>query len=367
LLQAIDPSSFVAATENVFSTTAGPYLASPGLARLGIRYLATDNEAVMPGTSTVPVPVPGTTDPLPPSVGSTPLLPGQTYRVTVRGGPLRGVSIPLTVATELNVRATVIGPSGAVVTENIRQIDPGTWNVPIALADDPLGSAAANPSSGSLTIVVTVDRDGATGTTDVAGHLRLQAIRPPAKSDGGRVAYAADDMIIWERTTYLPRVHWASRATVIADDAARLAAAAKSPTDPNTVILAAAPPAGFGNTGTPAQQLRVETDTGDVLVVDVTASTSGFVVVSDNIQNDFRATVDGKSAPIADADYAVGGVYVPAGKHEVTFTYTPRGRSVGLVVSLVSVGLLILAAMPTAWWLAHRRRRRDSGSRPLES
>jgi hypothetical protein len=64
LLQAIDPASFVAATETVFSTTPARYLASPGLGRLGVRYLATDNEAVLPGTSNVPVPIPGTADPL---------------------------------------------------------------------------------------------------------------------------------------------------------------------------------------------------------------------------------------------------------------------------------------------------------------
>jgi hypothetical protein len=367
LLRAIDPASFVAATENVFSTTPGPYLASPGLARLGIRYLATDNEAVMPGTRNVPVPIPGTLDPMPPLTGRLALLPGQQYRVAVPNGPVRGVSIPLTATTELNVRATVVGPDGAIVTQNIRQVDPGTWNVPIVLADDRAGVAPANQPSGSLTISVTVDQAGGTATTDASGHLRLQAVRPPAKSDGGRVAYADDDMIVWERTTYLPRIHWASRAVVITDDAARLAAAAKSLTDPNTVILSAPPPAELGNADTSAQQLTVKKDTGDILVVDAAAPTSGFVVVSDNVQNDFTATVDGKTAPIVDADYAVGAVYMPAGQHEVTLTYAPRGRTFGAVVSLVSTAVLIVAALPAAWWLFRRRRRQKEASPPTES
>ena len=357
LLQAVDPASFVAATETVFSTTPARYLASPGLGRLGVRYLATDNEAVMPGTSNVPVPIPGTADPPAASIGSVALQPGQEYRVTVPHGPLRGVSIPLAITSQLNVRATVVGSDGAVVAQNVREIGAGNWNVPIVLADDPPAGTASNEAPGALTISVTVDRPGATGSTDAAGQLRLQAIRPPAESDGGRIAYAGDDMIIWERTTYLPRIHWASRATVITDDAARLAAAAKSSTDPNTVILAAAPPAGLGNTSTPAQRLEVREDAGDSLVVDVSAPTSGYVVVSDNIQNDFTATVDGKSTPIADADYAVGGVYVPAGQHEVELTYAPRGRSVGAMVSVGSAVVLIVAAIPGAWWLSRRRRR----------
>jgi hypothetical protein len=181
------------------------------------------------------------------------------------------------------------------------------------------------------------------------------------------VAYADDDMIVWERTTYLPRIHWASRAVVITDDAARLAAAAKSLTDPNTVILSAPPPAELGNADTSAQQLTVKKDTGDILVVDAAAPTSGFVVVSDNVQNDFTATVDGKTAPIVDADYAVGAVYMPAGQHEVTLTYAPRGRTFGAVVSLVSTAVLIVAALPAAWWLFRRRRRQKEASPPTES
>ena len=70
-------------------------------------------------------------------------------------------------------------------------------------------------------------------------------------------------------------------------------------------------------------------DVDDTVRVHVHTDHAGYVVVTDNIQTGFKASVDGRSALVADADYAGGAVYVEAGTHEVALHYEPPGRQTG--------------------------------------
>jgi hypothetical protein len=66
------------------------------------------------------------------------------------------------------------------------------------------------------------------------------------------------------------------------------------------------------------------------------------VELDEQADKGWSATVDGYSAPIVTVDGLYAGVRVPAGHHEVRFSYTPRGFRVGVVLAFV--GLLIAAA-----------------------
>ena len=89
--------------------------------------------------------------------------------------------------------------------------------------------------------------------------------------------------------------------------------------------------------------------------VRVQTTRAGYVVVTDNIQTDFKASVDGRSAPVVDADYAGGAVYVEPGTHEVALHYEPAGRQTGARLTGVSAAVLALAAVPPLWWVRIRR------------
>jgi uncharacterized membrane protein YfhO len=78
----------------------------------------------------------------------------------------------------------------------------------------------------------------------------------------------------------------------------------------------------------------------------VDADGAGYLVVAESVQVDWTATVDGVEAEIVDADHAFGAVHVPPGRHEITFAYTPRGATAGLVASSVGVLLVALAVLP---------------------
>ena len=82
-------------------------------------------------------------------------------------------------------------------------------------------------------------------------------------------------------------------------------------------------------------------------------------MAADAIQDDWTATVDGERVEIRDADHAVAAVAVPAGRHVVEFSATPRGWRTGIALS---IGSVIVLALVTAWGLLQRRRSRRSAA-----
>src|SRR5205823_42251 len=82
----------------------------------------------------------------------------------------------------------------------------------------------------------------------------------------------------------------------------------------------------------------------------VRADRPGVLVVSQAWFPGWRATVDGRSAPVVRADGLVLGVPVPAGSHRVVLRYVPPGFRAGVAVTLVTiVGL-------ATWGVVVRRR-----------
>src|SRR6266545_4919636 len=87
--------------------------------------------------------------------------------------------------------------------------------------------------------------------------------------------------------------------------------------------------------------------------VSVRTATDGVLVLPDPYYPQWHVTVDGKPAKLLEVDHAFRGVAVPAGSHQVRFTYQDRAMQVGAILTLLTcLGLL------GGWlWL----RRRDQG------
>jgi hypothetical protein len=211
--------------------------------------------------------------------------------------------------------------------------------------------------AGAGRLRVTLTLEGAPGAsvplaTTPAGMLAYEVIRPA--DDGLRLAFA-DDLRIYERTRALPRVRWASRATVIADRDRRLDALAAGAVPAATVVLDE--PDGAGGGGPAGERNGAVTVTehdGPVgLDVAVEADRAGHLVVADALQHDWVATVDGEPADLVPADHAGVAVAVPAGRHDVALRYRPRGQRAGLAVGAVTA--LALAVVAGAGRRAGRR------------
>jgi hypothetical protein len=73
----------------------------------------------------------------------------------------------------------------------------------------------------------------------------------------------------------------------------------------------------------------------------VDCEATSLVVLSENHYPGWRAYVDGQNVDVARVDYALRGVVVPAGKHEISFRYYPKSVLIGFLISLVT-GLAML-------------------------
>lgn len=77
--------------------------------------------------------------------------------------------------------------------------------------------------------------------------------------------------------------------------------------------------------------------------VKVRMENPGLLVLSDSFHPDWKAYIDGKSAEIFETDGLIRSVYLEEGQHMVRFIFTPIWFYLGLLVSLLSAGILILS------------------------
>jgi uncharacterized membrane protein YfhO len=92
-------------------------------------------------------------------------------------------------------------------------------------------------------------------------------------------------------------------------------------------------------TGTALESVRLVRDDLDRVTFQAQAVTDGFLVMSDTFYPGWQARVDGKPAPVLRTNFALRGICLPAGDHEVVFRFEPVTLRVGLALS--AIGLII--------------------------
>jgi len=96
---------------------------------------------------------------------------------------------------------------------------------------------------------------------------------------------------------------------------------------------------------------------------------AGYLVLTDTYYPGWRATVDGKAAPLYPANYAFRAVYLPtAGRHQIRFVYKPQSFDWGC--RLMTLGLLVSCfclLLDLGRQLARRKRIHNSLARKEDS
>ena len=282
------------------------------------------------------------------------LQPGKSVTVPVPAtGRLRAVSVTpapgVSVNTSDSLDVVVRNAAGATVAQTDRLADTqaGTMSAG-AMFEVPV---AADTQAAGTQLTATLTWHGGSPLV-VQGNAGAPALGAVTGQNDGLELVHVDDSAIYLRLNAQPRIRWASSSSVVTDQAQRVALLASGSVGANDVVLSKPGPAASGAPGT----VDVTDDGADQVSTTVDASGSGYLVVADSDQVGWKATVDGKSAELRDADQGVVAVQVPAGKHVVTLTYDPPRWTLGLAVSALSAVGLIAAVVGEWWWLRRRRR-----------
>ena len=95
----------------------------------------------------------------------------------------------------------------------------------------------------------------------------------------------------------------------------------------------------------PSQDARVEITAYEPERIAMRVSTDRprLLVVSEVAYPGWSAAIDGKDSEILTANYAFRGVVVPPGATRVVMRYEPRSMAIGGLISVFSLGLILLA------------------------
>jgi hypothetical protein len=217
--------------------------------------------------------------------------------------------------------------------------------------------AAVNPA-GRLTAGVTLEGPSRWGwpALDLLGvRWFVTGGLPPdqievLEREGFRIVQRDAWFLLWERPDP-PRARMVHDTDAIADPAERLARLrAGYPLLERAIVERPLP--GLRRPATPAAVQVTERDQTRVRV-SVRTGGEGLLVLADPWYPQWRVEVDGRPAELLRVDHALRGVRVPAGDHQVVFTYQDRALQAGLAVSAVA-----LAGLTGLWWW---RRRRPAG------
>lgn len=91
--------------------------------------------------------------------------------------------------------------------------------------------------------------------------------------------------------------------------------------------------------------IQVLQDSSLQYIVSVNADQAGWLVMADTWYPGWEAQVDGKAAPVLNADYLLRGVYLARGAHQVEFAYHPFWYRIGSILSVAGWAFLLFFAI----------------------
>jgi hypothetical protein len=115
----------------------------------------------------------------------------------------------------------------------------------------------------------------------------------------------------------------------------RIAEVVPGPRNPDAESLPAPPDA----------TCTVEDFSAERVTVRVGASGPGITVLADTFDPAWDATLDGMPCPVLRTNAVFRGVATPQGSHRIVFDYRPLSFTLGMTISLVTIGLLVIGGV----------------------
>jgi hypothetical protein len=159
---------------------------------------------------------------------------------------------------------------------------------------------------------------------------------------------ALNRVVVFRNTRALPRAWLASNAVTLADD--EILGTIRSGTlpdgrawDPRATALIETPAEQLNKLiDDPAAIANVLRSEPNRIVVSTKSTNDSILVLSENFYPGWYAKVDGQAASIVRVDYSLRGVALKPGEHTVEFVYRPNSVLIGGVISLATLGFLIV-------------------------
>jgi hypothetical protein len=180
---------------------------------------------------------------------------------------------------------------------------------------------------------------GVTLIDERTGQFAALVVSP----DGRLRRVHSGDVKVYELAGSPGRAFVTGRARVIPDDKAAIAALADWSFDPRQeVILSAGEPLNGPATGGRA---RIVVDRPEEVVIEAVLDAPGYLVLNDTNYPGWQATVDGRAAPVLEANFLFRAVALTPGEHVVTFSYRPDALQRGVRFSAAGLVLTILLGL----------------------
>jgi hypothetical protein len=138
----------------------------------------------------------------------------------------------------------------------------------------------------------------------------------------------------------LPRALVVHQAVAVPDHEAALATLQDSDFDPASAVIVEGGTALDARPSSPAS-LRIEAFQPNEIRLWVDTPADAYLVLSEAWYPGWRATVDGASTPVLQANYAFRAVQLAPGQHQVHLTFTPRSWLWGLGISCLTLMALL--------------------------
>ena len=160
---------------------------------------------------------------------------------------------------------------------------------------------------------------------------------------------------VYENEAALPRAYLVPRVESAEGDRGALEAMTGGEFDPRQVAWVSGPvPEGLGD-GELTGAASIVSYEPDRVVVRAGPSRPAMLVLADNYYAGWVARVDGETTPVHRVNHTMRGVVVPAGEHEVEFTYEPGDLHLGFTIFAAGMGLLLLYGVFLAMRTLRRR------------
>ncbi|MBA4147878.1 MAG: YfhO family protein [Verrucomicrobia bacterium] len=146
-----------------------------------------------------------------------------------------------------------------------------------------------------------------------------------------------------EFTNALPRAKLYSNWQVMTNQAVTLERLKSPEFDPQTEVIVSSdreiPPAAAP--GNNAGTVEISSYAPKKIVFSAEATVPSVLLFNDKYDPNWKVTVDGKEAPLLQANFIMRGVYLAPGKHEVVFAFEPPTTALYISLAALALGLLL--------------------------